>query len=352
MPYHDHRLGYDDGAILDHEMITKRVTTIKRATGHISLATENTVMFRSSIFTPLVLAFFCLIAGTGRCGAQTTDPSKAEEIKPDGPTGKRRSLTEPLEKIATPVDDYVTPDMVAAKAFGPPPEAKQLTKSHLWIDRKKSRVYFDGYVAMRDGPLEMFACPMGTKEHESVIGTLPKASEVHAALLAINAIPGAPVSFLPKFVPASGQRIRVWVCWRDQEGKFHVIDGRKWVQKSGTKESMNSEWVFAGSGFWEDPSDGHKYYRADSGDMICVSNFSTAMLDVNIASSAESDQLQFSPFTERIPERFTPVRVVLVPIPDADGKAKSESDRKDSGPSQVDPNEPPTEAVLPKRSGS
>jgi hypothetical protein len=100
---------------------------------------------------------------------------------------------------------------------------------------------------------------------------------------------------------------------------------------------MSSEWVFSGSGFWEDPSDGRKYYRADSGDMICVSNFSTAMMDVNVASSAEADQLLYSPFTERIPERFMPVRLVLVPIPDKAAK------------SGVDPNQPPSEKVLTKK---
>ncbi len=272
-------------------------------------------------------------------GLLVTGQSWAQNDETDSP--KKKSLTDPIEKVETPIDQYVTPDMVARKAFGPPPDARPLSKSHLWIDRKKSRIYLDGYVAIRDGALEMFACPMGTKEHESLIGTLPKASEVHAALLAVGAKPGSPVKFQPKFVPASGQRIRVWVCWRDEDGKYQVTDARKWVRRAGTKKSMTSDWVFAGSGFWEDPSDGRKYYRADSGDMICVSNFSTAMLDVNVASSAQADDLLFSPFTERIPPRFMPVRLVLVPI--ADQKKDEESKPK------IDSDTPPDEAVLPKR---
>ncbi len=292
-------------------------------------------MLRFRVLAALLAAGHCiLVAGTfGQ--AQSTDSTN------DTPATKPRpSLTEPVGDIATPVDDYVTPDMVAKKAFEPPPGAKPLTKSNLWVDRKQGRVYLDGYVAMRDGPLEMFACPMGTKEHESVIGTLAKASEVHAALLAVNATPGTPVQFLPEFVPASGQRIRVWVCWRDAENKFHVTDAHRWVQKSGTKESMTSEWVFAGSGFWQDPTDGRKYYRADSGDMICVSNFSTAMLDINVASSAEADQLVYSPYTERIPQRFLPVRLILVPIPDKDDKGAKPT---------VNPNQPPEESVLTRK---
>ena len=88
------------------------------------------------------------------------------------------------------------------------------------------------------------------------------------------------MQYLPKFLPATGQRIRVWVCYRDEKGKFHAVDARTWVRKAGTQEPMETDWVFAGSGFWKDPSDGREYYRADGGDMICVSNFNTAMMDV------------------------------------------------------------------------
>ncbi|MCG8651453.1 MAG: YdjY domain-containing protein [Pirellulales bacterium] len=271
-----------------------------------------------------LLTVLMLVGSTGHAAAQT-----ASQDADENSTTKKRSLNDPVDEVALPTDNYVTPDMVARKAFAAPPGAKALSKSRLWVDRDQKRVYVDGYVAMRDGPLEMFACPMGTKEHESVVGTLPQASEVHAALLAVGAKPGKPVRFLPEFKPATGQRIRVWVCWLEGD-KFHVTDARRWVQKTGTKQSMTSEWVFAGSGFWLDPSDGRKYYRANSGDMICVSNFSTAMLDVNIASSAEADDLRFSPFTERIPERFMPVRLVLVPLPeddDQDAEAKAAANK-------------------------
>ncbi len=95
--------------------------------------------------------------------------------------------------------------------------------------------------------------------------------------------------------------------------------------------------------FWKDPSNGREYYRADSGDMICVSNFSSAMLDVPIASSAESDQLQYVPFSERIPRVGTPVRLVLVPIPIPTGQPEEKS--------KVDPDKPPGEEILPLKSG-
>lgn len=232
------------------------------------------------------------------------------------------------------------PKELAAKAFAPPPGTRSLSKNtNLWVDLKRRRVYADGYVAMREGPLEMFACPTGTKEHESVVATLAKANEVHASLLAVGAEPGTPVRFNPEFVPPTGQQIRVWVTWQDMGGKFQVTDARQWIRNVKTKEPMQPEWVFSGSGFWKDPVDGREYYQADSGDMICVSNFSTAMMDLPFASSADAGSLLFEPITERIPEVGTPVRLVLVPLPIPRDEPQPGAEREAK--------QPPTAKILP-----
>jgi hypothetical protein len=67
------------------------------------------------------------------------------------------------------------------------------------------------------------------------------------------------------------------------------------------------------------------------------------MLDVPIASSAEADQLQYIPFSERIPQVGTPVRLVLVPIPIPTGQPGEKS--------KVDADKPPTKEILPVKSG-
>jgi hypothetical protein len=277
---------------------------------------------------------------------ETSEPTtKSNEASA---TSNQRDLPDPDAEKPDAKDDldslyenFVSPEKIIRDAFAAPPNAKSLSKRNLWIDHKNKRVIFDGYVAMTDGPLEMFACPVGTKEHESIVGTLPKSSEVHAALLAVGAQHGTPVEFLPRFVPATGQRIRIWVCYWDKDNKFHAIDARTWVKKHTTGKQMEPDWVFAGSGFWKDPTDGREYYRADSGDMICVSNFNSAMMDVPIASSAEANDLQFVPFTEQIPPQGTPLRLVLVPIP-------LPSDKPATQP-QPDTKTPPTESILPRK---
>ena len=277
---------------------------------------------------------------------QETEPSQIPRSTPDPPPGHEAlpetaasvSISDPLtdEERKTPLDDFVTPEETAAKAFGPPPGAKRISPANLWIDRKQKRLYTDGYIATRDGPLEMFACPAGTKEHESVVASLAKAKEIHAGLLAIGAQVGKPVQFHPEFSPASGQRIRVWVCYLDKKNQFHVADGRSWVKRIGTDDSLQHQWVFAGSKLWTDPSDGVAYYQADGGDMICVSNFGSALMDIQVESSASSGALQFEPYTDRIPESTTPIRMVMVPI---DENAKELSDF---------PTPPQRESVFPR----
>ncbi|MBB3206419.1 hypothetical protein FHS27_002228 [Rhodopirellula rubra] len=279
-------------------------------------------------------------------------------------------------------DDYeIDPEILAhieaqraalrriADTYAPPPGAKQLGQQpDLWVDLKAKRVYIDGYVTMTRGPLEMLACPVGTKEHESVIAVFAKSSEVHAALLAIGAQSGTPVRWDPEFLPPTGQTISVWVMWRkpvqtdapensdpnaedsDTEApsvaerfipsdQFSVADARTWVRNMESKKELAEPWVFAGSGFWSDPEDGTEHYSANAGDMICVSNFSTAMLDVPFNSSADAGNLMFEPFTERLPQRGTPVRLVLVPQP-------IPSDTPQPEPA-VDPAAPPEASQLP-----
>src|SRR5690606_33238231 len=77
---------------------------------------------------------------------------------------------------------------------------------------------------------------------------------------------------------------------------------------------MTLPWVFAGSGFWLDEETGKQHYQAESGDVICVSNFSSAMLDVPAESTNANAGLFFEAFTERIPPLGTPVRLVLTPV--------------------------------------
>jgi hypothetical protein len=198
--------------------------------------------------------------------------------------------------------------------LGHPQGARRLAPdADAWIDPVRKVVIMDGDVCLREGPLEMFACTAGTKEHESIVTVKTRAKMVHAALLALGAEPGQPARFTPRYAPASGTEVEIRLLWIDESGKRREGRAQEWVRDVRTKMAMPHRWVFAGSGFWTDERTGRKYYMAEGGDFICVSNFPGAMLDLPVESTQANAGLLFEAFTERIPALGTRVRVVLEP---------------------------------------
>ncbi|MFO0912034.1 MAG: YdjY domain-containing protein [Pirellulales bacterium] len=193
---------------------------------------------------------------------------------------------------------------------------KRLSKDReVWVDVERQRVIVGGKVCLNRGMLEMFACPRGTKEHESIVSLNAKAYEIHAALLAVGAKPGRPVRYQPEYQAAEGEVIKVDVQWRDAEGKPHSVPAQQWIRQVKSGEPMTQDWVFAGSGFWKDTATGKEHYLAEGGEVICVSNFGTALLDLPIQSSQDNADLMFEAFTDHIPPLETPIRVILSRVP-------------------------------------
>ncbi|MBW3541471.1 MAG: hypothetical protein KY476_14485 [Planctomycetes bacterium] len=269
------------------------------------------------------------------------------------------------------------------------------------LDRQGKRLRINAKVVLREGTLEMLLCKKQTKEHESILAVDAQAYVIHAGLLALGAKTGTPVQFLrPKpggepgefiedFRPPTGQKIEIYVQWRDAEGRLRREDARRWMRhatrrffgealdklpaitlpKDGelrydprNKEltwygimseaerdrllalskddayrkavrslfdrsqlrPMEADFVFVGSGFYIEP-DGTRYYQAEGGDVICVANFPTAMIDVAARSSASGDEnLLFEAWTERIPPLETEVTLELVPVFEKDEPAPDE----------------------------
>lgn len=223
--------------------------------------------------------------------------------------------TKPPLPLATP--------QVADDPTAPYPGLRRLVPEYnVWIDPKQKQVLMTGRVVLRRGPLELFACLKNSKEHESVVAIDTKAYIVHAALLACGALPGNPAKFTPEFQPARGTEVDIIVEWTDAEGAKKKMDARQWLRNVRTGEPLKFPWVFGGSGFWTDPADGKQYYQAEEGDFICISNFSTAMLDLPIASPQQNAALLFEAFTENIPPDETKVLLILKPKQAQPGEAK------------------------------
>jgi hypothetical protein len=212
------------------------------------------------------------------------------------------------------VDDSVVQRRRNQPADAPYEGLTRLTPEYdVWVDKANKQVVLVGEVCLRNGPLEMLACLRSTKEHESILTVNTKAQVAHAGLLAIGAEAGTPVQFLPEFRPASGAEVEITLVWKDADGKEHRDAAQSWIRNTRTMKPMEEKWIFAGSGFYVNEENGERFYKAEDGDFICISNFPSAMLDVAVESSATNTQLLFEANTDAIPPKGTKVTILLKP---------------------------------------
>jgi hypothetical protein len=212
--------------------------------------------------------------------------------------------------------DPKTPPKEPAKTA----EAKRtLLGPNVWLEKQgeQRRVIIGATVCLREGPLEQLLTIKGKKEHEAPLAVDTDARIIHAALLAAGARPGTTVRFQPKYEPATGQSIKVTLQY-EEKGKLKTVPAQTWVRNSKTRKDLDVDWVFAGSRQLENPLDpkAPPLYLANDGDVICVSNFESALLDLPINSPKENSELNFEAATNRIPEKETKVNLILEPIPE------------------------------------
>ena len=191
-------------------------------------------------------------------------------------------------------------------------------QDRIWITPDRKSVVLTGRVVLRDGFLELLACRVRTKEHESILSVRVKPFLIHAALLAANARQGKPAQFEPVFVPASGDQIDIHLRWKDETGKTQESSAQDWVwdmaSPENAKKPMMTHWVFSGSKEYQDDSGTIHYVADETGELFGLSNFVGSILDIPIESSADNTQLQFGCFTERIPPLGTLVTILLTPV--------------------------------------
>ena len=211
---------------------------------------------------------------------------------------------------------------------------KRLGKEHeIWIDMVNKQVMAAGHICLRHGPLEVLICPRRTKEHESVISLNATSWQVHTALIALGADPGHPVRWpfgdeQPKYEPATGPIIKIDVKWRDGDAVVQRR-GQELVREFASKKPLTQDWVFGGSMIYEDPHSKVKVYYGDSGELVCLSNFATATMDLPIESTQSNEALMYECNPDTIPPLGTKVYVIFTPKIEAkpDDPAKSAEDK-------------------------
>lgn len=193
------------------------------------------------------------------------------------------------------------------------PVAKNVT---LEIEGGKRRVLINATVCLRQGQLEQLLTRSRTKEHEAVLVADVDAREIHKALLLAGAEAGNPVKFQPKFSPPMGSPIKITLEYKEN-GKVVRRPAQDWIRNAKTKKPLEVDWVFGGSRLFKDPMNptALPYYLANDGDIICIANFDTAMLDVPFDSSKDNDSLAYEANTDLIPALESPVTLILEPMP-------------------------------------
>src|SRR5262245_25214794 len=267
---------------------------------------ERTAMRNKLVSMMLVVVGLMFVVHWAFAEDATTDPVAAATT-----TATKESAAEAND---TATATRPTPRRPEPRKLPEPKGARRLAPdSDVWVDPKEGVVIVDGMVCLREGMLEMFACTRNSKEHESIVSVNSKAFLVHTGLLALGAVAGHPVQFVPEYKPPTGTEIEVLVQYTNEDGNEETVRAQEWIKDIRTNKPMEYPFVFGGSLFWTDPDTGKKYYQAERGDFICVSNFGTAMLDIPVKSSAENDDLAFQTFTDKIPPLWTPVRLILKP---------------------------------------
>lgn len=77
---------------------------------------------------------------------------------------------------------------------------------------------------------------------------------------------------------------------------------------------FEANWVFAGSGTWKDEKTGKAMYDAEVGDLICVSNFPSATIDVAQQSSASQGEWLYESKSSVVPPLGTKVILEIIKV--------------------------------------
>jgi hypothetical protein len=205
----------------------------------------------------------------------------------------------------------------AAPAAEPPEGKKVKVGENVYLEvlPGSRRVLIDAEVCLREGPLEQLLTRKNKKEHEAILAADIDARKAHEAIILAGAREGAPVRWVPRFRPPTGTTVKITLVY-ESKGKKVAVPARSWVKNQKTGKELECDWVFAGSMLVENPLDKNapKHYLANDGDVICVANFESAMLDLPIKSSKDDAERGYDAWTARIPPVGTKVRVILEPV--------------------------------------
>lgn len=177
---------------------------------------------------------------------------------------------------------------------------------------KARAVEVDAKIALRSGPLELFACSPQTREYESLLVVQARPMHIYQAMGLLGLEPGHPPRFDAKAnrsVPAAGVPLSLAVRF-GTGAKARFVDPSALMRATGKKPlSKNAlRWVFSGSRTFENGR-----FGADvDGTVACVVDFDTALITVDALHSADNDKLWLEANTPEIPPIGTSCQLLIM----------------------------------------
>ena len=181
------------------------------------------------------------------------------------------------------------------------------------IDWPRKAVEVEARVVLREGPLELVLCTVGSKEHESILATAAKPRDIFQAMGLIGLEPGKPVRWDEsgkKLLPPEGQKLSLNVHYTaDGREVSHPVE--KWLMTGAGKPVQAAlTWVFSGSRVGDEGRLG-----ADAeGTIICVVDFETAVISVGGLHAADDEQLWLRANPQTIPDRGAACRLTIAAV--------------------------------------
>ena len=189
----------------------------------------------------------------------------------------------------------------------------------LVVDTKAREVRLEAEVCLQQGSLELLACSPGTREHESILVVKAKPSHVVFALALVGLSPGQPGYMTEggSYSPPGGTVVDILVRFTvaKPDGKREAVEVPAWKllkpaqSESGLERPL--QWVYVGR-----PSEAALRAADQEGTVICLSNFTEAVLDVPFESTSVNAELLYEANPAVVPPVKTPVEIILRPTPE------------------------------------
>ena len=171
------------------------------------------------------------------------------------------------------------------------------------VDTVDRAVLVTGHVNQVEGAIELFACGVRGKTHESVLVLNAYPVDLQAALILIGARHGKAAEGLG-MGPPDGDALDIIVQWQDGR-RTRRKPAEAMIRNSKTGRALSkTPWIFTGSTF----EDGH--FKALVEESLIVSYWDPWAI-INIGSDVGADDEILAVNTKAVPPLGTPVTVII-----------------------------------------